>query len=366
MTIIGLLGMHSAVSIRSHISPDLSRQFAAMSFVSAVLIVALHTLSATNIDGVLKYAYQFIKYSLCLTAIPWFFFAAGFFLAGHIGEDGWWKRAVLKRVKTLLVPFWIWSAIFFFFSVGLSIAIHWIGYPFAGPDALEWLNFRGAIRVVGLDWYDTMPTMWFLRTLFVFVVLSPCIASLRLSGILLLFLLLCLFVLYQDQMPDYCRQLGINLLSIRGLVCFAVGIYMRINWHRRFGVPIWLVWLLSLVLSSVHIYMLNSLSDSEIGAMVMRLVRLLQLPPLICALFGGCGCIKLPRNLLGYSFPLYLTHLMVSCGVLGVFLSFGGKNESSFVRGNICFCATLPLSLLISYCIKKFFPRFSIVAFGGR
>ena len=37
-------------------------------------------------------------------AVPFFFIASGFFLAGHMCETDWWNRECKKRVRMLLVP----------------------------------------------------------------------------------------------------------------------------------------------------------------------------------------------------------------------------------------------------------------------
>lgn len=105
-----------------NISAERSKNFAVMSFVCAVLIVYLHTGCAAKNEIALGLLHKTIS-SLCRIAIPWFFFASGFFLAKHIGEKGWWHNAIRKRIRTLLVPFWIWGAAIFLVHVLIALLI---------------------------------------------------------------------------------------------------------------------------------------------------------------------------------------------------------------------------------------------------
>ena len=94
------------MKLNRHIDGELSSRFSKMGFLSALLIVYLHSGCAADREVVGATLHHIISV-FCRVAIPWFFYAAGFFLASHIGEDGWYKREVVKRVRTLLIPFWI-------------------------------------------------------------------------------------------------------------------------------------------------------------------------------------------------------------------------------------------------------------------
>lgn len=93
---------------------------------------------------------------------------------------------MLKRVRSLLVPFWLWSIIIFVVHVVIAYMIHQTGYQYGGEDSMDWRSLKGFLLVSGLYLYDEMPTMWFMRTLFVFVLLSPLIFSCRRFGIVVL------------------------------------------------------------------------------------------------------------------------------------------------------------------------------------
>ena len=151
------------------IDANLSRTFATMSFVCACMIVYLHTGHTGPYDAGWVVVVHKVLDALCRVAIPWFFFAAGFFLARHIGEEGWWKREVRKRIGTLLIPFWFWGVVIWIVYVGIAFLIKRTGVAYNGVDSMEWFSVLGIMRVAGLDPFGNMPTMWFMRTLFLFV-----------------------------------------------------------------------------------------------------------------------------------------------------------------------------------------------------
>lgn len=85
------------------ISQELSDKIANMSFVCACLVVMIHTpFSVGTIDQFVKY---WIGGGVASAAVPIFFIISGFFLGQHINEDGWYGRAVKKRIRTLVIPF---------------------------------------------------------------------------------------------------------------------------------------------------------------------------------------------------------------------------------------------------------------------
>ena len=94
------------------ITPELSRRMATMSSICACLIVVIH---ATPKPDILTWQWWIVsllcKEGLCRIAVPWFFLASGFFLAGHFGEECWYRQEIKKRVMSLVVPFFAWTLI---------------------------------------------------------------------------------------------------------------------------------------------------------------------------------------------------------------------------------------------------------------
>ena len=93
-----------------------------------------------------------------------------------------------------------------------AVGIRAWGYSYRGPDAFQWLTPKGLLTVVGLDVFHTVPMMWFLRTLFVLVVLSP---ILRKVGWVFVVLYPIYKAFYTYLGADFHLLLD-GLLSIRG------------------------------------------------------------------------------------------------------------------------------------------------------
>ena len=108
-----------------------------------------------------------LKQGVARAAVPWFFFASGFWLVGRNGSVNGLKAMWLPRVKTLLVPFAIANGLWFvwawaFNSVGVAY--------FNATPVLGW-TFPCVAKGLGFDlaaWPALVPT-WYLRSLFLFV-----------------------------------------------------------------------------------------------------------------------------------------------------------------------------------------------------
>ena len=349
----------------ARITGEVSRHFAVMSFVSAIFVVALHSLSADRSGVLVRCIHSFLVGGVLQTAIPWFFFASGFFLAGHIGETDWYKDAIKKRIRTLLVPFWVWSFIICGISILFAVVVRMVGYDFRGVDGLSLLSLNGFLRVCGLDYYDTMPTMWYLRTLFVFILMTPVLSRVNTFGLVLLFILSCVF----DIIPDKGRiltQIGHNLFSVRGLFYFSFGLYVRQNYglfrqklYKRCSL---------IACAGIALCIVRVLVEYYGYRRVATFLGAFQLPFLTCFMWCVCGRFQISARWTGLSFPLYVTHMVVILTITALYavVGIGGSGNITAVKG----IARFVLGLFIAFCLcislRKTFPVMSKIIFGGR
>jgi len=102
--------------------------------------------------------------------VPWFFFASGFWMGGKfIGCYGnaasVWKQECARRVRTLIVPYFLWNLIWF----PILFAANWIGWRYCGVERVVDGSFGCVARCLGFSVWQ-MPALvptWFLRSLFV-------------------------------------------------------------------------------------------------------------------------------------------------------------------------------------------------------
>ena len=340
---------------RTKISADTSRTFATMSFVSACMIVYLHTGQVGPYDSAWVRLLHEVLNALCRVAIPWFFFAAGFFLARHIGEDGWWKREVLKRIRTLLIPFWFWGAVIWSVHILVAFLIKRIGVVYHGTDAMEWLSWGGIVCVAGLDPHGNVPTMWFIRTLFLFVCLSPLIAKFKRVFVVLSFGAYAVFSALSHKMGEHGVYMLEYLISLRGLLYFSLGL---IAFDR--GRNIAIGGRCFVIFSGVCL-LIGNISYPCCGVF-----DVLMVPGLLLGVFELCRYIKLPKDLLSMSFPIYVMHATVAFCCSGVYSIVLGSHKTDFLFCTIKFVVVLLISILLARVARSICPNLSKLVYGGR
>lgn len=169
----------------------ISAKFARISFLAAAFIVLLH-MYLRDYDSL------FVR-TVCKGAthwaVPYFFFAAGFLLFKNYNTTIiWYKDTLLKRIRTILVPYLLWGGIatvvaYLLFISGLCSRVA----PFSVNRISWWLDAIG-ISVTAPPLYAGH--FWFLRMLISFVLISPIIAFLvRRIGYAIVWVLAGLYVI---------------------------------------------------------------------------------------------------------------------------------------------------------------------------
>lgn len=139
---------------------------AAFAFLATVLVVMCHA------DDVLLFIdasrtsplVRFLGGTFSDANVYNFFCLSGYFLGRHAGESRWWRAALVKRVSTLLVPYVLWNVVYFVKNA-LSGNPHPSGLP--GLDAV--------FGILPGSTPECFP-MWYVKTLYCFVLASPLFA----------------------------------------------------------------------------------------------------------------------------------------------------------------------------------------------
>lgn len=355
------------------VSKDVSAKFANMWFVCACLVVFIHV-GVECADGTFGWWLQqmFTHVGVTRIAVPFFFYMAGYFLAGRMcAEPGWYKKALTKRCVTLLVPYFLWNGIYLGYMTLMAFASTRFGYQIHIPIP-ACSNVIGLVKALGLN--PLAPSahshLWFIRCLFLFVLLAP-VAKFAVKYINSPWVILALYFLIGLPMSclvegSYAYWFFNRSLSPEGLVYFYVGIMLRLmpNANR----PIKRLGALSLVAGCliflIRVYLLVELNNS----IVDHLLTWIATPLTMFGVWTFMPTKPLWSNVRSYSFPIYVLHQFVLVAMAGMFGMIGLRevvNHSIglyFVRGGLA----IVLCVAVVAVVRRFLPKFTSLAFGGR
>ena len=147
-------------------SKTLSNKIYYVTFILAILVVALHSSYVEFLDPSLEgYDFSFIIQRLFLVigeaAVPTFFVISGFLLFTKF-ELNKYPKMLLSKVFSLVIPYLIWS-------VTASIIMQLI-YPVIQGEAIE---FSFGQFLLDILLANDCPHLWFVRPLLVFFICSP-------------------------------------------------------------------------------------------------------------------------------------------------------------------------------------------------
>ena len=197
-----------------------------LKFVCAILVVAIHTPFPKGEVWSCSWILCHIFSKLTCVAVPFFFLCSGYFLAKHLDTQQNWWRAVRKRVRTLVVPFLIWTWIFAAYLILIRCATDLLlGRPL-GSTAFDFINW---LSLFGIDWrnYTLLGPLWYVRDLFFLVLTAPIISYfIKKMGIAWVALCFCGAILYWLIPGEAARHFFYYDYSLSGLFYFSCGIYL--------------------------------------------------------------------------------------------------------------------------------------------
>ena len=338
---------------------ETSDKIANMGIICALLVVFYHVPGAGGggWDGrIMGYAKLIGK-----MAVPFFFMASGFLLAGCFQEKNWYCRAVLKRFRTLFVPMVFWSILYFIFRIliaGMRNIHH--GVPFFDNLVVFPHGYLSDFaHIFGIHPFRQpyLGVFWFVRTLFMLVLLSPYLKRCATPfGVLAFWIALGIFTPDYDSAPFSKTLFSFNrgVFPILSAPYFLVGMLLRsrnTDLHRKSWTGV-----AALVIGGAMVFIrkhwgLSSAIDARLSW--------LSIPFLIYGFWTLCPKQRFPDIFVTASFPVYALH---------GFIIWSGAGIPSWMLH----CRTAFGLLLFTGCVlfaaglRHFFPRISAILFGGR
>lgn len=346
-------------------------------------IILIHsTLSDVVIAGNLIEVDSYKVYSVissifsriyCRPCVPLFFFISGFLFFYKVEDfsKAIYRDKLIKRVRTILVPYILWNLItLLIYFVAESI----VPELFSGRNKLiadyslmDFISCFWDMTLVNPFTSDSFPLyspFWFIRDLLVVFLFTPLIYLLLKSKIRYLYIALIMIVFVFDLWPNTIAGLGISSFCF-----FSIGAFFSIN--RKSFVDfahksVWILFAIYVVTLSLElllksediiIYCKNINKFTGIGLMINVFAFLLSK-----------NVVKPNKFISNSCFFLYAYHMIPLNLIKKVFLLFIPE-LSNFTLVSIYLISPLLIiliGLLLYYCLNRFLPTITNVLTGYR
>lgn len=285
-----------------HIDRIVSNKMRNTAFVCACLIVFRH---APLLDGgsLSFFVRAYWLLGVCDIAVPFFFYASGFFVAGDYLNGvsvGYWRTSLLKRLKRLGVPYLLFCT--------MAYVLKGMGGEWASLVRVENL-----ISGYGLN-PDCLPAyylLWYVRTLLLFTLLAPCfVVVIRKSRVWAIGTISILLLLY-FALP---KSAALGVVDPKWLIFYCAGMAMRSHLPDfcGFAMRIWL----PLAVIGIGCFCL----EYGVGCSSLHVLALIPLVAVIYSVIPGANW---PMSFVSCSFAIYLLHGLIFYA-LRMMISFGG------------------------------------------
>lgn len=330
-----------------------------MAVLSAALVVFIHISGPKIVGGIDWWFHYIIRSVFASIAVPYFFVASGFFLSKHINENGWYIRESKKRVRTLLVPYLIWCAIWVVYNYVLGVmgdCVQGVAVDFSISSFLDWSTF-------GIDLFQAPSCfpLWFIRMLLILFAVSPiCVWLVRkfdMAFLLLLVIINLTWLYFKTHLSGSWQGFLYYGLSLEGLLYFTVGLSLRGNirlpkWRGAACVVV------GLAIGLISGILLGKGFVSQVSQCVAFVGTMFTLT----GIFSIMSSRKMPQVIYTLTFPIYVIHLFP---ILFISIAFP-STERTIARMCLDYLFALVASAFVVMAIRRLVPRFNQIAFGGR
>lgn len=326
-----------------------------LAFLCAILVVTIHLSRPDAHAPVARAIRELTRGGISRMAVPMFFAFSGYFLARRAEGIGWWKAQLLKRARTLLVPYVIWISVVFVHKVLLDGVAPWYDVT----------TLRGFAKVYGLNLFG-MPllgAMWYVRDLMIFSLAAPMLfALLRKFGVVVLVVLFVAYGILSPGEPPHwlvfpktMTQFFRSGISLEGVFYFCLGSYLY--WHpvvlsRRTGIVCGGAALLLILLRLACLH--------EHWQMPVCL-RTFFIPLSMAAAWTFAPEARWPDVLGKATFPIFAMHGLVIKSSR-VFIEL--PHDAGFWLLQLMLAVAIPI--IISWLMRRLLPRTASVLWGGR
>ncbi|MBP5543227.1 MAG: acyltransferase [Kiritimatiellae bacterium] len=337
-----------------------SSKIACFGLVCAFFVVMIHVPQPVPSDPATP-AWWLVRLSagtLGRLGVPFYFVVSGFFLARHFGEPSWWRREMAKRVKSLLVPFFLWLLLWNAAEGALAALSNLRSGAAATAGFPSSAALLARLGIYPFDYPSNIP-LWFVRSLFLYVAASGVLLPmLKKVGLALPAALLALSAALRLVGDDSCAcRFLTRFVSVHGLFYFMAGASLSLGILRMPARNALFAFLG--VAGAAGLFASQFLAARDVawwGAL-----HELSLPFALLAAWRAFPDVSWPRSLTSLTFPVYILHV------------FAIRALDIAMYGNIScpglvfkFFAASAAALGLAAASRTVLPRFHSFAFGGR
>lgn len=354
----------------------LSDKLKVISLISMIMVVFLHSYNINvnfntgNLSfnsGYNLFIQNFLSQGLVRIAVPVFFMISGFlFFLKFNGTKNEFKIKYKKRIKSLLIPYLLWSiyGLIFFYLLQLIPQ----SKDFFVNNLISNYSFLNILETIFIN---PIPyQLWFLRDLFIMVFFSPLIYLLikYLRFFPILFLLIIWF-----GFVDF----NFYILSNEALLFFFIGSYFAINknnfifniFDNKYYFLFFILWIVILFIKTQLIQM-NLELDLIIGflhklSILIGIISLWTIYDIVMK--GKTQPNKIILFLTSFTFFIYAFHEPTLILIKkGLFYLIGNTKLIALFIYFIAPIFTILISILLGYYFKKYILKFYLIITGGR
>ena len=324
----------------SAIEGGYSKKIAVLSFVLSVLVVIRHTIniSTYGLSGGVLYHLERILKVITALAVPTFFSMSGFLFFHNYSSDTLlikWRR----RVNSIVIPYFLWNLIPYIILLFFS-AIPAIGAQM--NQQIEPLSFRTVLRNAVWGYHNIT---WFLRSLILYILITPFLYPVlkhKIAGMLLI-------------LAFFLANCWIESLYFCYFPLYLIGAYFGINFHttvyKRNTKSAVIV--SAVALAATVLLELSALYDVIGSNFLYYILRSVQVALLwICA-----DCFNYDIKIrwwMSISFFIYCSHSLILEAVEKVILIVLGCNMAGAWVDLLC---APVITLTIIFCIAAFLRK---------
>ena len=352
----------------------LSIKLKIISFILIILVVFLHsnnlvvTLGAesTELDkGYSSFIQNFISFGLARIAVPLFFSISGYlFFLNMNGSASEFFSKFIKRSKTVVIPYLFWSV----WSLFVYLILQSI------PQLTNFFTRKHVINYSILEYADAIflnpiaYQLWFMRDLFLLIILSPIIYYLL--KYFKSFTVLFFFIVW------VCDT-NLEIMSSEALLFFVLGGYFAIlkkelifTVYTKNAIAYSCLWLAIVLIKTILVF---SGHANDVYFILAHKISVVVGVWCIWILYDYLFAAKdLERKfkfewLFSFSFFIYVFHEPALAFIKKALLFMLGKGEAtSLAIYFITPAIVIFMSICIGFYLKKIAPKFYSIITGGR